>query len=97
MAAKWAGLVSLPFPPEPQDRRAFRAEDRRRLDWHRWLCRADFPNTDFPGFWIVPKDGGAALPVSKLDFLTEIEPGDDFRENIGRKAVGGQHGFKVDA
>jgi hypothetical protein len=76
MAAQRAGLLSLPFSPGPQDRRAVRAEDRRRLDWHHWLSGAGFPNTDFPGLRIVPEDGGGALLVSKLDLLAEIDPGD---------------------
>ena len=76
MATQRAGLLSLPFLPETQDRRAFRAEDRRRLDWHRWLSGADFPNTDSPGLRIVPKDGGGALLISEFDLLAEIDAGD---------------------
>src|SRR5262245_22344893 len=76
MATQRAGLLSLPFLPEAQDRRAFRAEDRRRLDWHRWLSGGNFPNTGSPGLRIVPKDGGSALLVSEFDLLIEIDAGD---------------------
>ena len=40
------------------------------------LSGADLPNTESPGLRVVPEDGGRALPVSKLDLLAEIDPGD---------------------
>ena len=63
VAAPRAGLLPLPLPPETQDRRAARAEGRRRLARRRRPSGAGLPHADPPGLRVVPEDGGGASPV----------------------------------
>src|SRR5581483_1863827 len=97
VAAERASLLSLAAPPGPQDRRAFRAQERR------WNTRFRLPDgvESFDEYAsrlrIMPKAGGYAFAVLKLDHLAEIDPGDDFRDDFRRKAARGQRRFQVDA